>query len=99
MQEAAVIYSVEHGFPQLLPLGNIERSLSANDQGFLAGFRVLTKLKILIRNEMNNIGGQELSLPAVGRKNIWEASGMNSLCYLFIFGLFYDRNRSMEFDA
>jgi hypothetical protein len=26
---------------------------------------------------MNKIGGQELSLPAIGRKNIWEISGMN----------------------
>jgi len=28
---------------------------------------------------MNNIGGQELSLSAIGRKNIWETSGMNIL--------------------
>lgn len=34
------------------------------------------KLQMLIRNEMNQIGGQELSLPAIGRKNIWETSGM-----------------------
>ncbi len=32
---------------------------------------------MLIRNEMNQIEGQELSLPAIGRKNIWEMSGMN----------------------
>jgi prolyl-tRNA synthetase len=41
------------------------------------GFRVLMKLQMLIRNEMNGIGGQELSLPAIGRKYIWEMSGMN----------------------
>ena len=28
---------------------------------------------------MNNIGGQELSLPAIGRKKIWETSGINKL--------------------
>jgi len=44
---------------------------------WLLGFRVLTKLKMLIRNEMNNIQGQELSLPAIGRRNIWETSGLN----------------------
>jgi prolyl-tRNA synthetase len=32
---------------------------------------------MLIRNEMNHIGGQELSLSAIGRKTIWEMSGMN----------------------
>jgi prolyl-tRNA synthetase len=43
----------------------------------LLGFRVLTKLKMLIRNEINHIGGQELSLPAIGRRNMWEISGKN----------------------
>ncbi|CAF1105522.1 unnamed protein product [Adineta steineri] len=56
LQEASVVHSVEHGFPQLLPLG----------------FRVLTKLKTLIQYEMNHVGGQELYLSAVGRKNTWE---------------------------
>jgi prolyl-tRNA synthetase len=44
---------------------------------------VLAKLKMLIRNEMNNIGGQELSLSAIGRKNTWEISGMKLHYFIF----------------
>ncbi|CAF3482702.1 unnamed protein product [Rotaria socialis] len=69
LQDAAIIHSVEHGFPQLLP----------------TGFRVLTKLKSLIRNEMNNVGGQELCLSAVGRKTIWEISDRWNLMHEELF--------------
>ncbi len=43
---------------------------------------------MLIRNEMNNIGGQELSLPAIGRKNLWEISGMNIQFSWVFFSIF-----------
>lgn len=31
---------------------------------------------------MNNIGGQELCLSAVGRKNLWEATGIKRLLFI-----------------
>ncbi|UJR23397.1 hypothetical protein I4U23_026405 [Adineta vaga] len=69
LQEAAIVHSVEHGFPQLLPLG----------------FRVLNKLKNVIRTEMNLVGGQELSLPAIGRKKLWETSDRWNLMHNELF--------------
>ncbi|CAF0788299.1 unnamed protein product [Adineta ricciae] len=75
LQEAAIVHSVEHGFPQLLPLG----------------VRVLTKLKKVIRFEMNAVGGQELSLPAIGRRNMWEASDRWNLMHNELFK-FKDHN-------
>ena len=53
------------------------------------GYRVLTKLTTLIRNEMNRIGGQELFLSAIGRKNVWETNGES--CFLVL------RWRSIDF--
>lgn len=76
MQEAAIVHSVEHGFPQLLPLGRTEKDNCRIENTYeCLGYRVLTKLQSIIRNEMNLVGGQELSLPAIGRKNIWQTSG------------------------
>jgi len=39
------------------------------------GFMVLKKIENIIRNEMNNIGGQELLMPALQPKELWETSG------------------------
>ena len=43
------------------------------------GHRVLTKLTALIRSEMNQVGGQELFLSSIGRKNVWESNGENAV--------------------
>ena len=55
------------------------------DESFYSGHRILSKLKNLIRQEMNQIGGQELSLSAVGRKKIWEASDRWNLMHNELF--------------
>jgi len=39
------------------------------------GERVIQKITNIIREEMNNIGGQEISMPALQPKELWEASG------------------------
>jgi len=39
------------------------------------GFRVLQKIKNIIREEMDNIGGQELHMSVLQDKDIWEKSG------------------------
>ncbi len=39
------------------------------------GLRVLEKIKAIIREEMNAIGGQELLMPALQPKELWETTG------------------------
>lgn len=41
------------------------------------GFRVLTKINRIIREEMNAVGGQELLMPALHPIEIWETTGRN----------------------
>jgi prolyl-tRNA synthetase len=36
------------------------------------GFRVIEKIKNIIREEMNAIGGQELIMTSLQRKEVWE---------------------------
>lgn len=55
------------------------------DKSFYSGHRILSKLKNLIRHEMNQIGGQEMTLSAVGRKKIWEASDRWNLMHNELF--------------
>lgn len=48
------------------------------------GLRVLDKIKNIIREEMNNIGGQEILMPALTPKENWEKTGRwDSLDVLF----------------
>jgi prolyl-tRNA synthetase len=42
---------------------------------FPMGKRVLTKIERIIREEMDKIGGQEMDLPLVHPKELWEESG------------------------
>ncbi|MFA5020496.1 MAG: proline--tRNA ligase [Patescibacteria group bacterium] len=39
------------------------------------GWRVLEKISAIVRSEMNAVGGQELLMPALQPKNIWEETG------------------------
>jgi len=39
------------------------------------GLRVLDKIKQIIREEMNSVGGQELMMSSLQRKDTWEATG------------------------
>ncbi|MBI4668483.1 MAG: proline--tRNA ligase, partial [Elusimicrobia bacterium] len=39
------------------------------------GVKVLRKIETIVREEMNAVGGQEVSLPVVHPKELWEASG------------------------
>lgn len=52
------------------------RMLSAGIYSFLPlGYRVLQKITSVIREEMNSIDAQELHLPALNPKEIWETTG------------------------
>jgi prolyl-tRNA synthetase len=59
MQRAGMIRKVASGIYEWLPLG----------------LRVLKKVEAIVRSEMDGIGGQEVSLPVVQPRHLWEETG------------------------
>lgn len=70
---------------RLLVKAGFLKKLSAGIYSFLPlGLRVLLKIEDIIREEINNIGGQELLMPMLHPKEIWEESGRwSSADYLY----------------
>jgi len=61
---------------QLLLRGGFIRKVTSGVYSFLPlGWRVLRKVEQITREEMDGIGGQEVLLPALQPKEIWERSG------------------------
>ncbi|MFT7475022.1 MAG: prolyl-tRNA synthetase [Verrucomicrobiales bacterium] len=61
---------------KLLIRGGFIRQLHAGHYSMLPmGWRVHEKVAGIVRDEMNQIGGQEFLLPAMHPKSLWEASG------------------------
>lgn len=61
---------------QLLLRGGYIDKLTSGAYSFLPlGFIVLKKIERIIREEMNAIGGQELLMPALHPKELWEETG------------------------
>ncbi|HMO01988.1 MAG TPA: His/Gly/Thr/Pro-type tRNA ligase C-terminal domain-containing protein [Oligoflexia bacterium] len=61
---------------QLLTRGGFVNRLMAGVYSFLPlGVRVLTKIENIIRQEMNHTGSQEILMPALHPKEIWETTG------------------------
>ncbi|MBN2468558.1 MAG: proline--tRNA ligase [Deltaproteobacteria bacterium] len=61
---------------QLMLRAGMIRKLATGIYSYLPlAQRVLQKVKTIIREEMNRIGGQEVTLPAVQPSEIWEESG------------------------
>ena len=61
---------------RLLTRAGFIDKLSAGVYSFLPmGLRVLNKVENIIRKEMNAIGGQEILMPAIHPKNVWEKTG------------------------
>ena len=59
----------------LVRAGFIHKVMAGVYEYLPLGLRVLNKIKQIIREEMNAIGGQELSLTALQSKQVWEKSG------------------------
>lgn len=59
MQRAGMIRKIAAGLYEWLPLG----------------WRVLRKVEAIVREEMDRIGGQEVSLPLIQPKELWEETG------------------------
>ncbi len=61
---------------KLLVRGGFMRQLHAGHYSMLPlGWKVHEKVAAIVRDEMNEIGGQEFLLPAMHPKSLWEASG------------------------
>lgn len=60
----------------LMIRAGLVRQLSAGIYSWLPlGYKVLRKIMDIIREEMNNIGGQEFHFPGLNPKEIWEQTG------------------------
>lgn len=70
---------------QLLVKAGFVQKLSAGVYSFLPlGLRVLRKIENIVRKEINEIGGQEILMPVLHTKEIWEeADRWNSADYLY----------------
>lgn len=55
--------------------GYIHKELAGAYAYLPLGLRVLKKIEGIIREEMNSIGGQEMTLTALQDKKVWEATG------------------------
>jgi prolyl-tRNA synthetase len=61
---------------RLMIRGGLVRQLAAGIYGYLpVGQRVLDRINAIIRDEMNRIGGQEVTLPALHPAELWQQTG------------------------
>jgi prolyl-tRNA synthetase len=61
---------------QLMLRAGLIRKLAAGVYEWLpAGFKVLKKVEQIVREEMNKVGGQEVWLPQLQPKELWEETG------------------------
>ncbi|KKR39657.1 MAG: Prolyl-tRNA synthetase [Candidatus Woesebacteria bacterium GW2011_GWB1_40_101] len=65
--------SVNHKL--LVRAGFIDQLMAGSWTLLPLGFRVIEKINNIIREEMNTIGGQELLMPLLHPKNIWNETG------------------------
>jgi len=69
---------------QLLTRAGYVNRLMAGVYSYLPlGLRVLTKIENIIRDEMNKLGGQEILMPALHPKEIWDTTGRWDMDILF----------------
>jgi prolyl-tRNA synthetase len=59
----------------LIRAGYVHKEMAGVYSFLPLGLKVIENIKTIVREEMNRIGGQELSLPALQDKNLWEKTG------------------------
>jgi len=67
----------------LTQAGFIQKEISGVYNYLPLGLRVLTKIQNIIREEMDNIGGQEILMPAMTSEENWVTTGRNNMEVLF----------------
>jgi len=71
---------------KLLVRAGMIRQVSAGLWSFLpAGWRVHEKIVQVVREEMDAIGGQEMSMPVIAPAELWEKTGRYAIAELFKF--------------
>jgi len=61
----------------LIKSGYIHKELAGVYTYLPLGLRVINKISNIIREEMDNAGGQEILMTVLQDKNIWEKSNLN----------------------
>ena len=71
---------------QLMLRAGLIRKLAAGIYDWLpAGLRVLKNVEQIVRQEMNKAGGQEVWLPQLQPKQLWEETGRwGIICYCWV---------------
>ena len=59
----------------MLRIGMIKQSSAGIYSWLPLGFKVMKKIEQIVREEQNNIGGQELLMPTIQSADIWKESG------------------------
>ncbi len=71
----------------LIRAGFIDKTTAGVYSYLPLGWRVLNKIRDIVREEMEDLGGQEISMPALAPKDVWMATGRwDSLDVLFKLG-------------
>src|ERR1700730_2382760 len=69
-------YSPEAISHKLMVRAGLVRQLASGIYVYLpVGLRIIEKVNAIIREEMNRIGGQELTMPVLQPAEIWQQSG------------------------
>ncbi len=79
----------------LLRTGMVNQLVAGAYSYMPLGLRVLRKIENIIREEMNNAGGQEINMPVMQPIDIWEKSGRDQTMGANLFRLYDRRNRKL----
>lgn len=66
---------VSHNAKLLTRAGFVDKLMAGAYSYLPLGLRVLRKIDCIVRSEMNKIGGQEILMPALHPKSIWQQTG------------------------
>ncbi|MDD5290051.1 MAG: His/Gly/Thr/Pro-type tRNA ligase C-terminal domain-containing protein [Patescibacteria group bacterium] len=92
MKQSQLFYRTLKEFPKdeeaisakmLVRAGYIDKLMAGVYQFLPLGLRVLQKIEQIIREEMNAVGGQEILMPALQPREIWEKTGRWDMDVLF----------------
>ena len=67
----------------LTQAGFIQKEISGVYNYLPLGFRVLTKIQNIVREEMDKIGGQEILMPVITQEESWQITKRNNMEVLF----------------
>ena len=81
---------------QLMLKAGLIRRLTAGIYNYLPlGWRTLRKIKQIVREEQDRIGGQELLMPVVHPQELWEKTGRNETVDAILFRLVDKKGRKL----